>query len=69
MRHNSFNGKSSDSSGSSLKYYEADVEEQTYSDANLGNNNNAKDGSWSDSESGFLHPPIKSKLKGLLGKC
>ena len=26
-----------------------------------------KDGSWSDSESGFLHPPIKSKLKGLLG--
>ena len=30
--------------------------------------NHGKDGSWSDSESGFLHPPIKSKLKGLLGK-
>ena len=44
-----------------LHKYEADVEESG-PDMNHG-----KDGSWSDSESGFLHPPIKSKLKGLLG--
>ena len=49
-------------SGASLGHYEADVEESG-PDMNHG-----KDGSWSDSESGFLHPPIKSKLKGLLGK-
>ena len=48
-------------SGASLGHYEADVEESG-PDMNHG-----KDGSWSDSESGFLHPPIKSKLKGLLG--
>jgi hypothetical protein len=48
--------------GASLGHYEADVEESG-PDMNHG-----KDGSWSDSESGFLHPPIKSKLKGLLGK-
>ena len=45
-----------------MGHYEADVEESG-PDMNHG-----KDGSWSDSESGFLHPPIKSKLKGLLGK-
>lgn len=50
----SFNN--SDSSAASSKNYEADIEEC--------DNNMVKDGSWSDSESGFLHPPIKSKLKG-----
>ena len=48
--------------GGSFGQYEADVEE-----SGADNNNHGKDGSWSDSESGFLHPPIKSKLKGLLG--
>ena len=48
-------------SDSSKTHYEADVEDQS------GDSNNTKDGSWSDSESGFLHPPIKAKLKGLLG--
>ena len=48
-------------SDSSRTHYEADIEES-------GDSVNTKDGSWSDSESGFLHPPIKAKLKGLLGK-
>merc|ERR1719361_1020621 len=48
---------SSSATSSNPRYYEADVESDF----------NAKDGSWSDSESGFLHPPIKAKLKGLLG--
>ena len=48
---------SSSSTASNPRFYEADVESDL----------NTKDGSWSDSESGFLHPPIKSKLKGLLG--
>ena len=57
---------SSDSSGaSSLRHYEADIEES--SDQPQTQRPPDKDGSWSDSESGFLHPPIKSKLKGLLG--
>lgn len=62
MRQNSFNCKSSDSSGTSIRHYEADIE----ADSSTTEANN-RDGSWSDSESGFLHPPIKSKLKGLLG--
>ena len=49
---------SSSSTASNPRYYEADVESDSL---------NTKDGSWSDSESGFLHPPIKAKLKGLLG--
>ena len=48
---------SSSATSSNPRYYEADVESDF----------NAKDGSWSDSERGFLHPPIKAKLKGLLG--
>ena len=40
--------------GGSFGQYEADVEE-----SGADNNNHGKDGSWSDSESGFLHPPIK----------
>ena len=53
-RSHSFRNNSSDRT-----HYEADVEES--------GDSNTKDGSWSDSESGFLHPPIKAKLKGLLG--
>ena len=49
------------SDSSKTIHYEADVEDQS------GDSNTTKDGSWSDSESGFLHPPIKAKLKGLLG--
>lgn len=63
-RRHSFNNQSGDSTASttsvSNKWYEADLEESEDTKDN-------KDGSWSDSESGFLHPPIKSRLKGLLG--